>query len=346
MRNGISIYSGLNCTLEENISLIETAAKFNLSRIFTSAQIPETDEKFFDDFAEILTVAMSKNFEIILDVNNETFAEFDIEGLTLRLDDGFEIEQIAEISRRRKIQLNASTVTLETLENLQNASANFKNISALHNYYPHPYTGLDICFFEEQNKILHKFGVEVGAFISSLEGRRRTPFCEGLPTVEDCRNFSTDLAARFLVALGTDFVIIGDSLPTAEECESVSKIIGDEIVLQAKLFTEDAVTIELLKHSFTSRPDVSKSVIRAVEGRKILKYSGGTIQPDDLPIERNFGDVTVDNSNFGRYEGEIQIVEDNLPADSRVNAVAAILDNENFLIHYIKPGQKFSFRFV
>ena len=154
------------------------------------------------------------------------------------------------------------------------------------------------------------------------------------------------MAAIFLVALGTDFVIVGDSLPTAEECSAVSKVVGDEIILQAKLFTEDKTTIELLNHKFTCRPDVSKSVIRAIEGRQILKSLGRTIQPDNLPIERTFGDVTVDNSSFGRYEGEVQIVEDNLSADSRVNAVAAVLESENFLVHYIKPNQKFSFRFV
>ena len=149
-----------------------------------------------------------------------------------------------------------------------------------------------------------------------------------------------------MVALGTDFVIIGDSLPTNEECEAVAKIVGDEIILQAKLFTEDATTIELLRHSFTRRPDISKSVIRAVEGRQFLKNLGGTIQPDNLPIERGFGDITVDNSDFGRYEGEVQIVEDTLPADKRVNAVAAVLESENFLTAYTKPLQKFSFRFV
>ena len=347
MRNGISVYAGLNATLEENILLIETAANLGLSRIFTSAQIPEVDEeKFLNDFAEILATALEKNFEIILDVNSANFSEFDLDGLTLRLDDGFEISQIAEISRARKIQLNASTITRTFLNSLQSADANFENISALHNFYPHPFTGLDTYFFEEQNKNLHDFGIEVGGFVPSLNGRRRPPLGEGLPTVEDCRNFSTDLAARFLVALGTDFVIIGDGLPTDEECEAVAKIVGDEIILQAKLFTEDATTIELLRHSFTRRPDISKSVIRAVEGRQFLKNLGGTIQPDNLPIERGFGDITVDNSDFGRYEGEVQIVEDTLPADKRVNAVAAVLESENFLTAYIKPLQKFSFRFV
>ena len=348
MRNGISVYAGLNTNLEENISLIETAANLGLSRLFTSAQIPEAadDETFFDQYAAILATALEKNFEIILDVNADNFVEFDMEGLTLRLDDGFEISQIAEISRARKIQLNASTVTFEFLKSLQTADANFSNISALHNFYPHPFTGLDTYFFEEQNKNLHNFGVEVGAFVPSLNGRKRPPLCEGLPTLEDCRNFSTDLSARFLAALGTDFIMIGDSLPTSEELEKISKIVDDEVILQARLFTEDQTTIELLSNKFTRRPDVSKSVIRAIEGRKILKSLGGTISPDNLPIERNFGDVTVDNSDFGRYEGEIQIVEDILPADSRVNAVAAVIDSENFLTRYIKPNQKFSFRFI
>jgi len=347
VRNGISVYAGLDTTLEENILLIETAANLGLSRIFTSAQIPEVDEeKFLNDFAEILATAITNNFEIILDVNPANFSDFDLDGLTLRLDDGFEVAQIAEISRKRKIQLNASTVTEKFLNELQTADADFENISALHNFYPHPHTGLDIYFFAEQNKIFHNFGVKVGAFVPSLEGRKRPPLSEGLPTVEDCRNFSTDLSARFLAALDTDFVIVGDSLPTAEEMSALAKVSADEIILQAKLFTEDATTIELLRHSFTRRPDISKSVIRAVEGRQILKSSGGTIKPDDLPIERGFGDVTVDNSNFGRYEGEIQIVEDTLPADERVNAVAAVLENENFLTRYIKPNQKFSFRFV
>ena len=348
MRNGISVYVGLNYELEESLSLIETAANLNLSRLFTSANIPETanDEKFFDDFAMILATAIEKNFEVILDVSKETFTNFEIENLTLRLDDGFSVPEMAEISRERKIQLNASTVTPETLKYLQIAGANFGNISALHNFYPHLHTGLDTYFFEEQNKILHDFGIEVGAFVPSREGRRRPPLFEGLPTLEDCRNFSTDLSARFLAALGTDFIMIGDGLPTETECESVAKISDDEIILQAKLFATDATTIELLNQKFTRRPDVAKSVIRAVEGRQFLKNLDAKILPDNLPIERNFGDVTIDNSDFGRYEGEVQIVEDILPADSRVNVVAAVAEEENFLTRYIKPGQKFSFKFI
>ena len=349
MENGISIYAGLGYKQKENIELIQFASKLGLKRLFTSTQIPESDsdgDNFFNDFAEIITAAATNDFEIILDVNPHNIEEFNVSGLTLRLDDGFSVDDIVELSQNIKIQLNASTVTNEFLTILLNLNANFQNISALHNFYPHVLTGLDTYFFINQNKMLHDFGISVGAFVSSFEGKKRAPLFEGLPTLEDCRNFSVDLAARYLAALGTDFIIIGDGLPTEEECVAVASVRENEVVIQAKLLTDDLTSIELLQNTFTRRPDISKSVIRAVEGRRFLKEIGGTVAPDNSPAERNFGDITIDNQNFGRYAGEIQIVEDVLPADSRVNTVARIIDEEIFLTGYIKPNQKFSFRFV
>lgn len=348
MENGISIYAGLSYKQKENIELIRFAAKIGLKRLFTSTQIPESNvdgDKFFNEFAEIITAAATNDFEIILDVNPNNIEEFNVSGLTLRLDDGFTVEQIVELSKKSKVQLNASTVTNEFLTILLNLNANFQNISALHNFYPHVLTGLDTYYFIDQNKMLHDFGISVGAFVPSFDGKKRAPLFDGLPTLEDCRNFSVDLSARFLAALGTDFIIIGDGAPTEEEVVALASVRENEVILQAKLLTDDLNTIELLKNTFTRRPDISKSVIRAVEGRKFLRQIGGTIEPENS-TERNFGDITVDNKNFGRYAGEIQIVEDILPADEKVNTVARIIDKEIFLAGYIKPNQKFSFRFV
>ena len=348
MLNGISIYAGLDYDSEDNISLIETAAAMGFKRLFTSAQIPETSnaETFMDDFTDVLTTASINGFEVILDVNADNFSQYDIDGITLRLDDGFSAEQVAEISRARKIMLNASTVTEDFLNDLLGLGANFDNITALHNFYPQPCTGLDTYFFDTQNHILHDFGIQVGAFVPSKDGKRRLPLCEGLPTLEDCRNFSTDLSARFLAALGTDFIIIGDGQPTREELQALAAVQSDEVIFHAQLLSNDLTTAEILSNSFTRRADVAKSVIRAVEGRDYLKEVGGRIPPENLPIERSFGDVTVDNDDYGRYAGEVQIVQDVLPADERVNIAAHILDEEIFLTGYVKPRQKFSFKFV
>lgn len=348
MKHGISVYAGLDYDSEENLSLIETAAEMGFKVMFTSAQIPEAAdaETFLDDFTDILTTAVTNDFEIILDVNAENFMQYDIDGLTLRLDDGFNAQKVTEISRKRKIQLNASTVTEDFLNDLLDLGANFDNIAALHNFYPHPYTGLDTYYFDNQNRILHDFGIAVGAFVPSKDGRRRLPLREGLPTLEDCRNFTTDLSARFLAAFGVDFIIIGDGAPTYEELQAVAAIQSDEIIFHAQLLSNDLTTAEVLSRRFTRRADVAKSVIRACEGRQYLKEVGGKISPEDLPIQRSFGDVTIDNENFGRYAGEVQIVQDVLPADGRVNIAAHILDEENFLTGYLKPRQRFSFKFV
>ena len=348
MQHGISVYAGLDYTVEENLALIESAADMGFKYLFTSAQIPEAadSEKYFDDFTEILTTAITHDLEIILDVNADNFSHYDLDGLTLRLDDGFSAQQVAEISRARKIQINASTVTEEFLNSLDEFKANFDNIGALHNFYPHPSTGLDTYYFANQNRILSDFGIKIGAFVPSKDGKRRLPLREGLPTLEDCRNFTTDLSARFLAAFSVDFMIIGDGAPTQDELQAVAAIQSDEIIFHAQLISNDLTTAELLSKTFTRRPDLAKSVIRAVEGRQYLKELGGKIPIEDLPIERSFGDVTIDNENFGRYAGEVQIIQDVLPADGRVNIAAHILDEENFLTGYLKPRQKFSFKFV
>ena len=121
MTNGISCYTGLNVSPEENIALIEKAADLGLKRLFTSALIPEATQsvKFFEDFTNVLVTAVTKDFEIILDVNPDNYENFDFEGLTLRLDDGFTPEEIATLSNSRKILINASTVTKNFLQTLK-----------------------------------------------------------------------------------------------------------------------------------------------------------------------------------------------------------------------------------
>ena len=342
MNNGISVYSGLNCTLEDNLNLIETASSLGLKRIFTSTQIPEA-ESDFDDFAAILAAALENEFEIILDVNADNFDTFDFEQITLRLDDGFDLTQIAELSNIRRIMLNASTINEEFLTTLNKINANFDNISALHNFYPHPYTGLDDYYFFNQNKIFHSFGISVGAFAASKDGLRRPPIGEGLPTLESTRNYPVDLAARYLAALDADFIIMSDSMPTNEECASLSQVKSNEVIINIKLQTGDAATIELIKNTFSSRPEVCSQVIRAANSRNLLIDS---IEPDNNPCARQFGDITVDNINFGRYMGEIQIVKTDLPSDSRVNVIAKVVDSDLPLIDFIRPDQNFSFKFI
>ena len=237
MNNGISVYTGLNCSLEENLKLIEMASSLGLRRLFTSVLIPEVSSPLQAEFATVLIAAVESGFEIIVDVTPETISDFDFaldfEQITPRLDDGFNPRQIAALSHIRRIMLNASTVTEELLTVLTDLEADFSNVAALHNFYPHVHTGLDINYFLQQNRLLKRFNIEVGAFVASFEGRRRPPFQEGLPTVELTRNFNVDFTARYLTALGMDFILISDSLPTFNECVSLANLNLGEVTLEA-----------------------------------------------------------------------------------------------------------------
>lgn len=157
MQNGISIYLGLDNTLEENLNLIHLAHKYNLNRIFTSFHIPETDISHFQqDLQTILTLTQKYNMEVICDVSPNTLALLNLDTLniqelatlgitTLRLDFGYNAEQIAKLSHQNiKLQFNASTITQEFLDELNHYQTDFQHIDALHNFYPREGTGLNV----------------------------------------------------------------------------------------------------------------------------------------------------------------------------------------------------------
>ena len=70
------------------------------------------------------------------------------------------------------------------------------------------------------------------------------------------------------------------------------------------------------------------------------------IQPRNYNVPRPYGTVTIDNSNYGRYVGELQIALRDLPADSRVNLVGRIIDEDLPLIDLIGNSAYEYFCFV
>ena len=149
------------------------------------------------------------------------------------------------------------------------------------------------------------------------------------------------IAARHLIALGVDFVLLGDSFPRLEEMESLRELKEDEVILHAHMTTSDPVQQELLHHSFTARVDEARDAVRAQESRRLLS---GLILPENN-WERPTGSITIDNDEYRRYMGELEILKYPLPADNRVNVVGYVDEDNAFLLDYITPGRKFSFIF-
>ncbi len=355
MAFGISVYPGLDNTTEENIALIHHAAHLGFTRLFTSLHIPEHDKaEFADNLCAILGAAHDARLDLIADVTPESadilglssctpeaFCEFGIH--TLRLDDGFDVSEIAAFTRNNtgaRIQLNASTISEKFLADLSKNGADFSRVEALHNFYPRTGTGLSVRALTEKTNLLHRYGIRTGAFVPTQDGRKRSPLCEGLPTLELHRDFTVDLSARHLTALGLDDIFLSDSLPTDKELSALASTTQNLVTLHAIPTTKNEAIQRFFAQPFTARPDEARDAVRAVESRSRTKELSIPLLPENT-VARPFGAVTLDNKNYLRYAGELQIIKRPQPADPRTNVIAQIKAEELFLIPCICPDTKF-----
>lgn len=359
MQTGISLYPGLEQYDAPFRDLIATYASYSISRIFTSLHIPETDaESLRRQLQDLLQAARQYDMDVIADVSPTTqdllsLSELSPSSLlalgitTARLDYGFTVAQTALWSRVMKVQLNASTIQPAYLDALAAEGADFTNIDSLHNFYPRPNTGLSDDFFRRQTALLHDRGIPVGAFIPSLT-QPRGPLYEGLPTLEADRTKSCDWSSRHVALLGADSIFIGDAHPSIAELEALQAREGETkhvVVLTAQLLTRDWQMQDFLSHTFTSRLDEAADVIRAQESRALAKAY--PLTPDRTVIRpRAIGDITVDNTDFLRYAGELQIIKRPLPYEKRTNIVARIVPEDIPFLPYLTPGTAFRFRFL
>lgn len=349
MNGGISVYIGLDNSLEENINLIETACNAGIKRIFTSFHIPETDIATFRREAKhTLFVAQDCDMDVISDVSPNTLALLGIESLepytmkqmgisTMRVDFGFSAKDIAKMSfSGLKVQLNASTITEELLQELSSYSANFACMDALHNFYPRENTGISEEFFNSKNDLLHRYGIKVGAFVPSYN-RPRSPIKAGLPTLEEHRFCNPDFTVRHMIALQVDNIFISDSLPTRNDMICVANLPANQITLCPYFLTDDAAVLHAICQPYRTRLDDAADVYRIDGCRQYCSKYDIDIIPEKM-MAREIGAITVDNNLYGRYMGELQIMKKPLPPDRRVNVVGQLSAQEQKLLKYLKPG--------
>lgn len=356
MAKGISVFVGMNYLLEDNIKFIKTAKEFGFDSVFTSLHIPEANyEKAISEFKEIAALCKKLNMNIIADISPRAFsylgagmnnlkAIYDLGVYGVRVDFGFSPAEIAGFTRNPyglKIEINASTVTERFFEELESFKPDYNMLQACHNYYPRLNTGISKETFKKKNKMLKKYNMKVSAFIPSLVNKRG-PIFEGLPTLEIHRYLKPQIAAKELFALGMDSVFFGDSIPTKEEIKTVGSVSEDAIDLRIETFSPSEIEKNIIFSScHKNRPDSAEDVIRSTDSRV-------TLQKEDIinpynNIERKAGYVTIDNKDYLRYCGELEICKKDLQKDDRVNVVAKVIDKELFLIDYIDDETKFRF---
>lgn len=357
MYYGFSVYFGLDNTKEENIQLLKDAHSLGFERVFTSLHIPEANYEVLKvEVREFFNLSKEYDMDIISDISPNTFKFLDLEDMdlkglrdmgvkTIRIDFGYSEENIAKMSRNEygiKIQLNASTITERFFEELDKYSPNYSNIDALHNFYPRIGTGISEECMIDKNRILKKRGIKPCAFVQS-NNRKRSPLKDGLPTLEDHRGLSVKEAANHLFALENESVFIGDSLPAYEELKDLSSLNQDVVELDIEIKTNDELILRILNNIYSSRTDEARDAIRASESRLILE--GGTIEPFNT-VSKKYGDISIDNKDYMRYMGELEILKRNQEADPRTNIVASVLQKDFYLLKYICNGKKFHFNII
>ena len=305
-------------------------------------------EEFAPDYPDRVRAMCARlragGWRILADVSEVTARQFgcgDIAALAaelglwgLRLDDGFTLAEACALAARMPVAVNASTTTPEQAAALAAAGA---EVIAIHNFYPRPETGLDPAFLQESTRMLQAAGLKVCAFIPG-DGQLRGPLHAGLPTLEAHRGLAPLAAfADLAVNYGMDGIFAGDPGVSDWQLELIGRYCASG-VLPLPVWLAPGQQ-GLYGQVFTCRPDSPRWLVRYQESRKYAA-AGGPVQPAGCG-PRPRGAVTMDNSRYGRYSGEVQLIRADLPADERVNVIGRLDGRHLLLADCIPRGGRF-----
>ena len=343
IKYAVSVYEGLkDYPVEENFKYLEKCAKLGVKTVFTSAHIPES-LNIQDELDKLTEVLVKNDMRLIIDVSKHVLETLNVPTCTyaLRLDYGFTDQEIIDMSNNLfcNIELNASTISTKWLEEMVSKGLNPSKTRMSYNFYPKPYTGLDIYEMKEKNEFFHKLGFTIMAYIPSLINKR-PPLYKGVPSIEEHRYKPTYISTQELLVVGVDEIGIGDAYSPDTEINEMINCSLDNIQIPVVLNEDLPVEIlNVVSGPHHSRPDQCKYQVRSSSRCKT------GIEPKNNNGVKAF-DVTIDNSLNLRYTGEIGIWLRDIDELKEANVIGYIPSYAHDLIQLLKPGSKFSFKIV
>jgi hypothetical protein len=245
------------------------------------------------------------------------------------------------------IELNISQDSAY-VENILSFAPNRKRLIGCHNFYPQRYTALDYNFFVQCSKRYRALGLRTAAFINSPSATHGPHiFSDGLCTLEMHRDKSLLTQAKHYVAMNewVDDIIIANAFASDAELESLAALPQEQLYLDVELMPHTSpLELEvLLNNQHFNRGDINSYSHRSTQVR--VKYKEGDFPAHDTIPTLQRGDVTLGNNNFGQYKGELGLVKAAMPNNGAYkNVVARVVQEELFLLDYIKPNTKWRFR--
>jgi hypothetical protein len=354
---GVSVFLGGADVAARLDGYLDAVAAAGGRDVFTSLHIPEVPlAGALAQLGSLTAAARSRGLAVVADIAPGALASIgaspeDVSALAamglagIRLDYGFSPEQVARFASNQhglRVVLNTSTVDPAYLQAVMAAGADPALLESCHNYYPRPETGLSLESFRRSSGYFKAYGLRVAAFLPGT-GARRGPLFEGLPTLERHRRMEAGQAAAELVATGlVDSILFGDPWATQPELDRVAAVAAaGGAVLRVRMMPgisplERRIALDVLQQN---RPDAAELVLRSTASRAYAA-AGPAIEPFHT-VDRPVGSVTVDNKGYLRYSGELQVVLADLPADSRVNVIAHVIEEDLQLLRLVGPGQAF-----
>ena len=315
------------------------------SLVFLSLHIPEEhDDSSAEDLTQLCSLLNERGFCILADIDPSTLLQFQVSSIMelkqklglhgVRLDYGFSEEEIISAAAVMPVVLNASTTSQESAVKIAEAGT---DVSAMHNFYPRPETGLDREYLISSARMLKQCGLKVMAFIPG-DNDKRGPLQEGLPTLEEHRHLPPSIGFIDLIKLGMDQVFIGDpGISDAELSIMETYALQDVIQLPCILDEAHAYLYHVKMHN---RIDSPSWLIRAEESRQ-KDFPKHAVEQPYHPAERTRGSITIDNHSYGRYEHEIQLLRKDFPADARVNVIGHVEEKHIGLLDLVERGEAF-----
>lgn len=324
---GFSLYFDRNYDIDQEILKHK-----NFDFLFTSIHYPVSAD-IFGRFIMLYEKAKAYDIKICADLNNEVLEKnpslLDLD-IIIRLDFGFSNKEIADLSQKNKICINASTIDKKTLEQIFYFGANPKNIIAIHNYYPLEFTALSKDLFVEKNKLLKSSSINLAAFIPGDENLRG-PIYKSLPTVEYHRLKNPYIAYLDMKRnFGLDFVILAETV-SSRILSYIENFENHGLVSLKATLDSSYENI----NSFKQRSDLSDFILRNERNYKKIKAQN--------PIFVEKGDILICNEKAGRYSGELEIAKKDLGLVENRNLIGKIDPSYFKILDYIKGGDEIVF---
>lgn len=352
---GISVY--LSEDIDQQVTYVETMRDNGFTSIFTSLHIPEDDQVDYKNQLKMLgQLARRLKMELMADISPKSLSVLGFNwenaegllqwGLTgVRVDYGVEEQTIIDLSHKMKIALNASTLSFVSLKRMKENGLVVEAVEAWHNFYPRPETGLDLNHFIEQNKQFTKEGLTVMAFIPG-DKSLRGPLFMGLPTLEKHRNNTPFTAFLEMNESYVDKILVGDPRISDKTLAQFNDNQKGVILLRA-IANENSncCIIDSVARIHTNRADYARDCIRSVESRQYAAIGKGDIEPENC-VTRPIGSITIDNVNYLRYQGEVQVTVNELPLDEKVNVIGRVIKEDIPLLKHIKGDQMFKIDWI